>query len=245
VPGGGAPLSAPLLSIVVPAYDEERWLGPTLAALHVAARSAGVPYEIVVADDASSDGTPRVAREAGARVVEVAHRQIAATRNAGARAARGDLLLFVDADTLVTPAVVAAAVAALRAGAAGGGAGLTFDEPVPPYARLLTPILVRLFRAAGLATGCFLFCTRQAFEAAGGFDARLYAGEEIALSLALRRQGPFVVLRERVATSGRKLRSYSAFTILGTATAIVLRGPRALRRRQGLGLWYEDRRVGS
>ena len=144
-PGGGQE-GAPLLSIVVPAYDEERWLGPTLAALHAAARSAGVPYEIVVADDASSDGTARVAREAGARVVEVTHRQIAATRNAGARAARGDLLLFVDADTVVTPAVVVAAVAALRAGAAGGGAGLTFDEPVPSYARVLTPILVRLFR---------------------------------------------------------------------------------------------------
>lgn len=234
-----------MLSIVVPAYDEERWLGRTLAALHEAARGTGQPYEIVVADDASSDGTARVARAAGARVVPVAHRQIAATRNAGARAARGDFLLFVDADTVVTPAAVAGAVAALGAGAVGGGAGLTFDQPVPWYGRALTPALVRLFRLAGLATGCFLFCTRQAFEAAGGFDSRLYAGEEIALSLALRRQGRFVVLEERVVTSGRKLRSYSGWTLARVALGLALRGPRALRHRQGLGLWYEDRRAGG
>ena len=66
-----------------------------------------------------------------------------------------------------------------------------------------------LYRLAGLASGSFLFCTRSAFEVVGGFDERRYASEEVWLSLALRKQGRFVILREHVITSGRKLRGYS------------------------------------
>ena len=88
-----------MLSFVIPAHDEPPRLPSTLQALHEAARACGVDYEIVVVDDASSDGTADVAVAQGARVVRVEHRHIAATRNAGARAAVGDVLVFVDADT--------------------------------------------------------------------------------------------------------------------------------------------------
>jgi cellulose synthase/poly-beta-1,6-N-acetylglucosamine synthase-like glycosyltransferase len=91
------------------------------------------------------------------RLVSVAHRQIAATRNSGARAAHGELLIFVDADTIVNEAVVRAAVDALRAGAVGGGAAVAFEGAVPLYGRLLLPVLVRLFRATRWAAGCFVF----------------------------------------------------------------------------------------
>ena len=69
-----------MISFVVPAYNEERYLGATLAAIHAAAREAGEPYEIVVANDASSDATAAIAEAGGARVVSVEKRQIAATR---------------------------------------------------------------------------------------------------------------------------------------------------------------------
>jgi glycosyltransferase involved in cell wall biosynthesis len=231
-----------LISFIVPAYNEERLLGATLDALHAAGRAAGEPYELVVVDDASTDQTAIVARRHGALLVSVAHRQIAATRNSGARQANGELFIFVDADTIVNEAVVRAAVEALRGGAAGGGAAVEFDGPVPLYARLLMPLLVRLFRAAGLAAGCFLFCTRNAFVAAGGFDEAFYGAEELVMSRALRRQGRFVVLRQAVTTSGRKLRTHSLREVLMLVGRLALRGPSAVKQRKGMELWYAERR---
>jgi glycosyltransferase involved in cell wall biosynthesis len=123
-----------VISFVVPAYNEELLLGATLRRLNAAAETLGESHEIIVADDASSDRTVAVAKEHGARVVEVAHRQIAATRNSGARAAKGDFLIFVDADTLVDAPVVRAALQAMRNGAVGGGCDFQFDGRVPLWA---------------------------------------------------------------------------------------------------------------
>lgn len=230
-----------MISFIVPAHDEERLLGATLRALHAAGASVGEPYEIIVADDASSDGTAAIAAHCGARVIRVAHRQIAATRNSGARAAKGNLFIFVDADTLVDAAVIRAALQALCGGAAGGGAAVRFDGRVPAYASVLLAATAWLFRVCGWAAGCFVFCTRPAFEAAGGFDESLYAAEEIALSAALKRQGPFLVLREAVITSGRRVRAYSAWELLRIAARLAVR-PSALRTRGGVAMWYDARR---
>jgi glycosyltransferase involved in cell wall biosynthesis len=232
-----------VISFVIPAYNEELLLGRTLRALHDAAQPLGEPFEVVVVDDASTDGTAAVAREYGSRVVPVNHRQIAATRNAGAREAHGEVLIFVDADTVVTEAAVRAAVAALRAGAVGGGCAFRFDGRLPLYGRLMEVVAAPLYRALGLASGCFLFCTRAAFLAAGGFDERLFGAEEAALSRALQRQGRFVVLRECVTTSGRKLRAHSAREILGFLARLALAGPKSVRQRKGLEIWYGERRA--
>jgi glycosyltransferase involved in cell wall biosynthesis len=231
-----------LISFIVPAYNEERLLPSTLRALHAAARATGERYEVIVADDASTDRTAAVAEENDARVVRVAHRQIAATRNSGARIAAGDFLVFVDADTVVNEAVVAAALRTLRDGAAGGGAAVRFEGSLPSYARLLVPLILGLFRIARLGAGCFLFCRHQAFEAVGGFDERLYGSEEIAMSRGLKRQGRFVVLRDSVITSGRKLRAHSGWEMLRIMGRLAFGGPRFVRSRRGLAIWYEERR---
>ena len=231
-----------MISFIVPAYNEERLLGATLDALRAAAVAAGEPYELIVVDDASTDRTAVIAEHHGAALVSVAHRQIAATRNSGARNANGDLLIFVDADTIVNEAVVRSAVEALRNGAAGGGAAVEFDGTVPLYARLLLPVLVWSFRSAGLAAGCFLFCTRKAFAAVGGFDEAFYGAEELVMSRALKRHGRFVVLRQAVITSGRKLRTHSVREMLAIVARLALRGPGAVKQRQGMDLWYAERR---
>ena len=234
--------SISLVSFVVPAWNEEALLGSTLKAIFGTAQPLNIPFEVVVADDASTDRTPEIARELGARVVTINRRQIAATRNAGARAAQGGLLIFVDADTLVTPKVVRAAIDAVRAGAVGGGCAVNFDGRVPAYARRLLPVLTWLYRAAGLAAGCFLFCTRRAFDAVGGFDEKLYASEECWMSWALRRQGRFVLLREHVITSGRKLRTFSGGEILKILFWLTVRGRLSSRNQRGMEIWYGPRR---
>jgi glycosyltransferase involved in cell wall biosynthesis len=226
---------------VVPAHNEGRYLGATLASIHTAAGAAGVGYEIVVANDASTDDTAAAARDGGARVVDVEHRQIAATRNSGARAGRGDRLIFVDGDTRVDADVVRAALAAMDAGAAGGGAAVRFDA-APWWGRLVVWLTSVGFRWTGYAAGCFVFCTREAFERSGGFDEAYFGAEEIVFSKALKRHGRFVVLRESVTTSARKLRHRSFFAMLAVFLRIALRGPGALKRRRGMEFWYDDPR---
>lgn len=232
------------VSFIVPAHDEARLLGATLDAMHAAARALQLTCEIVVANDASTDATGDIARTHGARVLHVMHRQIAATRNAGARVALHDVLVFVDADTLVDAPVLAAALKALADGAVGGGAAVDFIGPLSPHERLLAVLAQRAFRRTGIAPGCFVFCTRAAFEAAGGFDETWYAGEDVAISRALAKQGRFVILRESVRTSERKLRSYGARDHLRLLWRFALRGRRILRDRDALGLWYGPRRDG-
>lgn len=232
-----------MLSIIVPAYNEEALLGRTLSALQQAGAELNESFEIVVADDGSTDGTADIARAHGATIISVTHRQIAATRNSGARTARGETLLFVDADTQVTGTAVKAAVEAMRQGAVGGGCAFRFDGRVPLFGRLLQFLALPIYRCLGLASGCFVFARREAFEKVGGFDETLFAGEEAAFSRAMQRQGKFVILREYVVTSGRKLRAHSTTEILGILFRFARSGSTSLKRREGLDIWYGERRA--
>ena len=105
-----------MLSFIIPAYNEEHELSGTLAAIHDSASGAAQPYEIIVVDDASTDATPEIASRAGAKVVRINRRQIAAARNAGARAAQGEYLFFIDADTRINRAHVSGGIAAMESG---------------------------------------------------------------------------------------------------------------------------------
>jgi glycosyltransferase involved in cell wall biosynthesis len=231
-----------MISFVVPAYNEERLLGRTLAALHSAASGLGQSYELIVVDDGSTDATVTVALALGARVVPVEFRQIGRARNAGALAAIGSTLIFVDADTLVPEATLRATIEALRRGAVGGGATVLLDGRLPVWAWVLLPIIRGVLRAGRLASGCYVFCSRAAFDAVGGFDDRLFAAEEIAFSRSLRRLGPVVILRETVTTSGRKLRSHSGWDVLRLCVAGARQGNALILSRERLSIWYGERR---
>jgi cellulose synthase/poly-beta-1,6-N-acetylglucosamine synthase-like glycosyltransferase len=74
---------------------------------------------------------PVIAAANGARVIAVNHRQIAATRNSGARSAQGSILIFVDADTLVSKDAIHATIDAVRNGAIGGGCAFRFYGRLP------------------------------------------------------------------------------------------------------------------
>jgi glycosyltransferase involved in cell wall biosynthesis len=230
------------LSFIIPAFNEERTIDAALAALAEATTGLTHTFEVIVVDDASSDATAARASARGARVVPVKCRHIAATRNAGARAARGTWLIFVDADTLVSAPLIRATVAALQAGVIGGGCDIRFEGRLPLYARILVAAALPIYRGLRLAAGCFIFCTRAAFDQVGGFDETLFAAEEVALSRALRRHGRFVLLREQVLTSGRKLRTHSGREVLGSLLRLAWGGRRSMARRQGLEIWYGKRR---
>jgi glycosyltransferase involved in cell wall biosynthesis len=231
-----------MISFVIPAYNEEQYLGRTLEHLIESAEAVGEAYEIIVVADGCADRTAEVAREHGTRVLEVDLRHIAAVRNAGAGQATGDLLVFVDADTLVPPETLAATVGAIAGGAAGGGARPVLLPPLPWWAVVpLRLLAAAYFRSLRFTMGGYMFATRAAFEAIGGFDEQYFATEDAAFCRALRRHGGRVILREPIITSGRKLDEMSTWEGIATSTRLVLRGRKALRQREGLEIWYDQR----
>jgi glycosyltransferase involved in cell wall biosynthesis len=231
-----------MITFVVPAHNEEFELSSTLAAIHAAASGAVQACEVIVVDDASTDATPEIASDAGAKVVRINRRQIAAARNAGARAAQGEYLFFVDADTRINQSHITQAIAALEAGYAGGSARVTVDGFVPLWGRILLRTFCALYFGFNLGAGAFLFTTRRNFEAIGGFDEQYFVGEEVYFSLALKQLGRFKVLREPILTSGRKLRMYSAKQVLGDFLSVIVGGRRVARSRARLRLWYDGKR---
>jgi glycosyltransferase involved in cell wall biosynthesis len=231
-----------MISFIVPAYNEELELSSTLAAIHAAASGAAQPFEIIVVDDASTDATPEIAKQCGARVLSIHRRQIAAARNTGARVAQGKYLFFVDADTRINRMHITEAISALEAGYAGGSARVLMDGFIPLWGRVFLRAFSALYFGLNLGAGAFLFTTRGNFEAIGGFDEQHFAGEEVYFSLALRKLGRFKVLRAPILTSGRKLRMYSAKQIFGDLFAVILGGRRMACSRPRLRLWYEGKR---
>jgi glycosyltransferase involved in cell wall biosynthesis len=231
-----------MISFIIPAYNEELELSSTIAAIRAAASGVTQPYEIIVVDDASADATAEIAAMAGARVISINRRQIAASRNAGARAARGEYLLFVDADTRINRTHIAEPIAALEAGYAGGSARVVMDGFMPLWGRIFVRVFCTVYFGLNLGAGAFLFTTRRNFDAVGGFDEQYFIGEEVYFSLALRKLGRFKVLREPILTSGRKLRMYSMRRVLVRLFSIIIGGPRAARSRDKLDVWYDGKR---
>jgi hypothetical protein len=148
----------------------------------------------------------------------------------------------VDADTTVNPRAVVSALRAMDKGAVGGGAPARFDGTAPLYAHFLLWWLGLWMRLAGIAGGAFMFCTRDAFQAVGGFDERLFGAEDAAMSWALKREGRFVVLWKYVFTSGRRVRGVRGLQMLTSLIRMAFSPGMLTRRSSVKKIWYESNR---
>ncbi|MEA3192359.1 MAG: hypothetical protein QOD26_692 [Betaproteobacteria bacterium] len=229
------------ISVIVPAFNEEKLLGATLACIREA--TTGLDAELIVCDNNSTDRTPEIAKAAGARVVFEPVNQISRARNAGAAAASGDWLVFVDADSLPSHALFGELADTIAAGRCiGGGATVRFDE-ADRSARAAVAVWNAISRSMRWAAGSFVFCQAAAFRKIGGFSTELYASEEIDFSRRLKRLGDLAILhRHPLRTSGRKVRLYSKREHFALLLRIVLSGGRALRSRDECFAWYDGRR---
>ena len=235
----------PVASVVIPAHNEERYLGATLQSIIDAFEGRMERCELVVVNDSSTDATKGVASRYGARVVDVELRNIGAVRNAGAAAATGEYLIFVDADTAVLPETIDATLKALDAGVLGGGASVALDDAkVPWYKYWIFPVMKTIWqRIGGWAAGCYMFCTAEVFREIEGFPEEYYAAEEYFFSRNIKRLGKFVVLSEKVVTSSRKLHDYSLWQLIRFVSLPFLTNPgNVLKSRSGLEVLYEHRR---
>jgi glycosyltransferase involved in cell wall biosynthesis len=234
-----------MISFIVPAHNEEAWISCCLAAIHESMKVVEEGYELVVADDASTDCTRELAEAGRAQVVRVDNRHISATRNDGAIESHGDILFFVDADTLVNERVILEAVAAMNDGAAGGGCIPKFEGRIPLWWRAIYPMFALGAHWLGQPGGSCMFCTRKAFEAVGGFSEAHFAAEDAVFATALKQHGRFVVPTATVVTSGRNLRAHSFWSIARLLTRLALHGPDGFRDRKGLDVWYKPMREKS
>ena len=181
----------PRVSLVIPAYNEEKFLPRLLQSVEAARlkyESTGRAMEVIVADNASTDGTARLAAERGCRVVPVQKRCIAAARNGGARVARGEIVAFVDADFQIHPETFNALEASLAEGRAIVGATGVRMERLSPGIALTYFLMVPMAKMMGMDTG-LIFCRREDFEAAGGYNEDRLVAEDVQFLLDLKRLG--------------------------------------------------------
>ncbi len=195
------------LSIIIPALDEAEHIVATLDSLQPL-RRRGV--EIIVADGGSSDNTANLARERADQVLTVPAGR-ARQMNAGAAAARGEILCFVHADSRLPEGADGLIVDGLSRSRRSWG---RFDVSIAgthPMLRVIAQLMNWRSRLTGIATGDQgLFLTRSLFEAAGRFP-EIALMEDIALTRQLKRYSPPLCIAHRLMTSGRRWEKHGAW----------------------------------
>ncbi len=163
------------LSVIIPAYNEEKLLPGCLESVFAALQANGFrdcKGEVIVVDNNSSDRTAELARAAGATVVFEPVNQISRARNAGARVAQGDWFLFVDADSFLNPRTLAELLRRIRHGRLAGGGCVVGLDKAPRVGHFFIEICNLLMRTMLWAAGSFVFCRADAFREIGGFSTQ-------------------------------------------------------------------------
>ena len=242
-----------LISIAIPAFNEEKLLPSTLAAVAeagVAFTDHGWEMEVVVCDNNSTDATAKIVEAAGVRVVFEKHNQISRARNAAGNAARGEWIIFIDADSEPSKALFeATAVAMGKKEIIGGGATVQFVGGQAPFPFVIAErIWNGVSRIMSWPAGSYIFCRAEDFHELEGFSEKLYASEEIDFGRRLKklgrsRQQRLKILTETpVSTSDRKAYCTSMGEIFKFCFLWVFTAGRSLRKAENCGYWYDGQR---
>jgi glycosyltransferase involved in cell wall biosynthesis len=236
-----------LISIVIPAFNEEEYLGETLASLNRAKAflqgKGGLPAEIIVVDNSSHDSTADRARALGATVALETQHNVAKVRNTGARLSNGNVLVFVDADTIVPDQLLSRIVEVMSDATCLGGAVDPDYRPMKRTVKFYLRFWRIIGRLTGMAQGATQFCRRDSFLALQGYDETLFMGEDVdfhwRLKRIAKRQNGSVVFIEslRVVPSTRRFDQWRLWrTLVWTNPLFILMFRRRGTRWQG---WYK------
>lgn len=239
------------ISVIIPAYNEERLLERSLREIQHAIAvfgDRGWKTELIVCDNNSSDRTAEIAQASGAQVVFEPVNQIARARNTGAAAATGDWLIFIDADSHPSRELMLDVADQIVGGACVAVGSTVRMDTKRLWARCGASLWNGLSRMRRLMAGSFICVEATAFRAVGGFSDQLFAGEELDLSLRLQararqRGGRIVILhRHPLQTSARKLDLYSQRELFWFFLRACLAPRRVMRSREACHPWYDGRR---
>lgn len=239
------------LSIIIPAFNEERLIMHCLDSVAeslAANQKPGFTAEIIVVDNNSTDKTAELATQAGAKVVFEPINQIGRARNSGATVATGEWLLFVDADSLLNPGMVADILNMIESGQYVGCGSVMHMPNLPWWGKAAIQLWTIFSVIFHWASGALVVCRADAFREVGGFNQELFAADEIDLSQLLKKWGrkhglKFTILtRHPLVTSPRKVQLYSGWEIVSQILRVVFSPRRSLQDKKKLPIWYDGRR---
>ena len=179
------------ISVIVPAYNEERYIGETLNNLNWAKdcllKRKGISTEIIVVDNGSTDSTVSIALSSGAKVIKESQPNIARARNVGANGASGDLLVFIDADVSVPESLLWRITEAMKDEGCVGGAVDTLYQPSKLWVKVYLQVWRLFGKLAGMAQGATQFCRRDVNVCLCGYNETMYMGEDVDFYWRLKR----------------------------------------------------------
>lgn len=235
------------ISVIVPARNEERLLPATLDAIAAAqarvAEVRGETSETIVVDHNSTDATAQISRRHGAQVVSQIGGSIAAVRNSGASAARGETLVFVDADACLPPHTLVKIQEAIDEGAIAGYPSVIY-EPRRRIMRLYLRTYGAFGRLTGMSQGTAQFCRQSTFDAVGGYDEEIFMGEDVDFMWRVRRRAKAEESRVvrladvRLTPSSRRFDNWPLWRVLLFTNPLVVRP--LMRERGAWSGWYES-----
>ena len=236
-----------MISVLVPAHDEENWLGGCLDSIAAAARAVDEPVEIVVCLNRCTDSTETIARERGAVLVREDAKNLSKIRNAAARAAGGDVLVTIDADSRMSPGMLAEVRRRMDGGKTiGGGVARVRPERwslgIVCGALLVAPFVFRH------GVTCGLFWTRaEDYWRIGGFDEALVSVEDVDFAVRLKREGKRQgkryghIWREELQTSCRKFDWFGDWFLVKNPS-IIRRAFNGSDEKVANQVWYDAKR---
>lgn len=231
-------------SIIIPAFNEELYLPNTLVFLKKSVEEIDEQGEVIVVDNNSTDQTSKIAKKYGAKVVFEPINQISKARNRGVTISKGKLLIFIDADTIITTQLLKNTLEVMKnESIIGGGSTIQFDTKIPFFARLSVFVWNQFSSFCKYPAGCFLFCKKEIYELAGGFSEKVYASEEIWFARKLKSIGrplkkSLVILNANPAiTSSRKFKWYPMWRLILTILFFLFM-PLTIRMKSFCSIWY-------
>lgn len=234
------------ISVVIPAYNEERFLPATLSAVKIALANSNLPSEIIVVDNNSTDRTAETAEAAGARVVSHEVRNISSVRNAGIREARYELILSIDADCGTPPEAIRSIQDFMAQGQyIGGGLGLHLVTDKLTTRITVAAIQFLAERIGGIRGSVFFFLRDDALSI-GGFDESILVAEDSVFANSMRKYAKargkrFGLLKSvEITTVDRKDTSLAAVGPLAVKVLKAFLGHKLTQ--DDLGYWYNPKR---
>ena len=188
-------MDMPVFSVIIPAHNEEKYIGKCLRAVISASKYvAPDSVEIIVIANRCTDKTCAVAKHYGARVLVNDDKCIAAIRNTGVKAAAGEIIVTIDADSLMTKYSLKEIKEMLESNKyVGGGTLPKFDRMSLGIAvsslYVALKLLPAMIRNGGFISGAMFWAYKRDFEAVGGFDETLVSLEDMDFAAKLRKLG--------------------------------------------------------
>jgi len=239
----------PLLSVVIPARDEEHYLPRLLNSLKASVAYArnhfnqDFLYEVVVVDNRSTDRTSEIARTEGCVIIACDAKNLSITRNRGIRATSGEIIVTIDADSEFKEGTIYDIITAMRTGKTAGGGCLIYPERLSPGICITFLLVYAVIWSYRINVGCFFF-RRTTFEEIGGFNEQLVSAEDIDFGRRLRRHGARMGLsyahlwKNGITTSCRKFDRFGDWYFL-LHPGLVLKLLKGTSQTKANQVWYD------